>query len=158
MRRWLGYSVGALALASAVLLAACGGGGGGKEGTTPPANASSVNVSLKEFTITTTPALSIQPGETVRFQVKNDGTFVHGLEVEGQDVEKEIEGNVPVGQTKELVVKFSKAGSYELYCPVDGHRGRGMTLKVQVSSGSSSSQQGVPSPVKSGQSDGGVGY
>ncbi|MEA2255744.1 MAG: Copper binding protein plastocyanin/azurin family, partial [Solirubrobacteraceae bacterium] len=34
-----------------------------------------------------------------------------------------------------LTVDFAKKGTYEWYCPIDGHRGRGMEGKIAVAGG-----------------------
>jgi FtsP/CotA-like multicopper oxidase with cupredoxin domain len=50
-------------------------------------------------------------------------------------VEEETETIEP-GETAELTVDLSKEGSYEIYCPINGHRDMGMegTLTVGAAS------------------------
>jgi hypothetical protein len=57
------------------------------------------------------------------------------LEVEGNGVEAKI-GDIQPGTAGTLRVTLTKNGSYELYCPIDGHRGQGMQGTVSVGSGS----------------------
>jgi len=54
--------------------------------------------------------------------------------VEGEGIEEETEEIGP-GQSAELEVKLD-AGTYELYCPVDGHAEEGMEGKLTVKEGS----------------------
>jgi len=47
-------------------------------------------------------------------------------------------GDIQPGAGVTLRVTLTKDGSYEMYCPIDGHRGRGMQGMVTVGSGSGS--------------------
>jgi plastocyanin len=104
--------------------AATGGSGGGK----------TVAVSAKEFSFDPGTLQIDKPG-TYTFQLTNDGSFGHALEVEGQGVEEETD-TVSPGSTGSVTITFSKTGSYEFYCPIDGHRQKGMegTLTVGAAS------------------------
>ena len=55
----------------------------------------------------------------------------HGVEVEGHGAEKRSK-NVGPGHTTSVTIKL-KAGTYEFYCPVDGHKAAGMKGKIVVS-------------------------
>jgi len=141
-RAYLRLAVAILAVAAGLSLAACGddddddegseqtaastqattGGGGGGGGE-------AVQISETEFAVD--PAdVTVQPGE-VSFEVRNDGSTVHDLEVEGEGVEEKTEIIQP-GQSATLTVDLSKSGSYEMYCTVDGHRDQGMEGEVTV--------------------------
>lgn len=142
-RAYLRPAVVILAVAAALSLAACGGddddddegseqtavstqattgGGGGGGGET-------IKISETEFALD--PAqVSTQPGE-VTFEVTNDGSTVHDLEVDGEGVEQKTELIQP-GQSATLRVDLSQPGSYEMYCTVDGHRESGMEGEVSV--------------------------
>ena len=91
------------------------------------------------------------------FEVTNNGSVDHALEVEGQGVEEETETIKP-GESAELAVDLSKEGSYEIYCPIDGHRDSGMegTLTVGASMGGGST--GTTEDQGSTTSDDGYGY
>jgi uncharacterized cupredoxin-like copper-binding protein len=68
----------------------------------------------------------------VTFNLKNDGQTTHSLEIEdvnGQD--KELEGGVSPGQSATLKVNL-KPGTYEFYCPVNGHKDLGMKGEITV--------------------------
>jgi uncharacterized cupredoxin-like copper-binding protein len=55
--------------------------------------------------------------------VTNKGTIDHALEIEGNGVEEKT-GDVQPGAGETLRIKLAKDGSYDLYCPIDGHRGQ----------------------------------
>jgi uncharacterized cupredoxin-like copper-binding protein len=122
---------------AALTLAACGGGGGGgsneSEQGSGGAVAQTVQISEKEFSLTPSSVTVSKPG-TVEFQVTNDGQVAHALEIEGNGVEEETEDIEP-GQSATLRVDLSKEGSYEMYCPIDGHKDQGMKGSVSVGTG-----------------------
>lgn len=74
-----------------------------------------------------------KPGTYV-FEAVNSGNTVHALEIGGEGIEEETEEIQP-GQSAELKVEL-KAGTYELYCPVDGHAEEGMEGELTVEEGS----------------------
>ena len=85
---------------------------------------------LSEFALDPSQVSVEKPG-TYTLHAINDGRFVHALEIEGQGVEEETEDIQP-GEDADLTVELTQAGDYELYCPVDGHRGKGMEGSVDV--------------------------
>src|SRR5215207_7077696 len=115
------------------------GGGGGAEHAQAPSGAKESVVKTIEVTeFTLKPAeITLQKPGTYLFKAVNSGGTVHALEVEGQGIEEETEEIQP-GQSAELKVKL-EAGTYELYCPVDGHKEEGMEGKVIVKEGSGGS-------------------
>jgi uncharacterized cupredoxin-like copper-binding protein len=167
MRRRLSVLVALLfALVSVLGVAACGGGGvqeKGQEGKhkveqkgqeqkhkaakmggggqNAPSEAKqivvkTIQVEETEFRLNPAQITLNKPGTYV-FKAVNSGTTVHALEVEGQGIQEEIE-EVQPGQSAELKVELA-AGTYELYCPVDGHKQEGMEGKVIVKEGSGGS-------------------
>jgi uncharacterized cupredoxin-like copper-binding protein len=94
------------------------------------AAAQSVPVTLSEW--------KIEPGrDTVRagsvtFRVKNEGTMVHALLVEGEGVRKESP-QIAANQTLSLTVTL-KPGTYDLICPMSEltHKMAGMSKKITV--------------------------
>jgi uncharacterized cupredoxin-like copper-binding protein len=124
-----------VALGAGLALAGCGGGGyssGGSGSTTTAASAAeqTVRISEKEFSLTPSRVKVAKP-ETVSFKVTNDGQIGHALEIEGNGVEEKTDTLQP-GDTTTLTVHLSKAGSYEMYCPIDGHEGKGMKGSITV--------------------------
>jgi uncharacterized cupredoxin-like copper-binding protein len=111
-----------------LLLAGCGGGK--NESTQAGPVVQTVQISEKEFSLTPG-TVSVSKNGTVEFQVMNDGQTTHAFEVEGNGVEEETEDIEP-GQSATLRVDLSQAGSYEMYCPIDGHKDKGMKGTITV--------------------------
>jgi plastocyanin len=138
----------ALGAAGLLALAGCGekretttGGGASSSGT-----ATAVTISETEFKLSpTTPAIG--PGGSIT--VKNDGGTTHALEVEGPNGEVKTKALAP-GKSATLKAP-DKEGSYEMYCPIDGHKDKGMKGELKVGSG------GTGSPGGSGDDSGGGG-
>jgi plastocyanin len=117
-----------------------GGGGGAEDAQAPSGAKESVlkTIRVKETEFALKPAeITLEKPGTYLFKAVNSGGTVHALEVEGQGIEEETEEIQP-GQSAELQVKL-KTGTYELYCPVDGHKEEGMEGKVIVKEGSGGS-------------------
>jgi uncharacterized cupredoxin-like copper-binding protein len=88
----------------------------------------SVKVTLTEYKIEM-PA-SVSAGVTT-FKVTNTGKEAHGFEIEGNGIEKALKPRLKKGESGSLQVDL-KPGTYEVYCPVLGHKRRGMTLNLTV--------------------------
>ena len=133
----------AVAVALLWLVTGCAGGGGGagsgRENAPSGAKESvvkTIQVSETEFRLKPAEITLDKPGTYV-FEAVNSGDTVHALEVEGEGIEEETQEIQP-GQSAKLKVKL-EAGTYELYCPVDGHKEEGMEGKVMVKGGSGGS-------------------
>ena len=118
------------ALALIGLVVALGLAGCGSDEDTSSASGNTIEVSLTDFALDPSRVSVDEPG-TYTFRAVNDGQTVHALELEGHGVEEETEEIQP-GETAELTVELTEAGDYELYCPVDDHRGKGMEGTVVV--------------------------
>jgi uncharacterized cupredoxin-like copper-binding protein len=66
-----------------------------------------------------------------RFRIANGGKETHNFAIEGPDVSQKLASDLTRGDTTELTVNL-RAGSYTVYCPVDGHRGKGMQRTIVV--------------------------
>jgi uncharacterized cupredoxin-like copper-binding protein len=133
----------ALGGAFAVPIAGCGGSSNDNSTTNASTNTSTAaatgaatgaggTVSLSATDFKFTPSDPTVKSGNVTFTEQNNGQVTHSLEIEnvnGQD--KELEGTVAPGQTGTLAVNL-KPGKYEFYCPVDNHRGMGMTGEITV--------------------------
>jgi uncharacterized cupredoxin-like copper-binding protein len=134
-------------------------GGGGKYGSSSSAatttkGASSKSPSSKrasggvlktvviketEFELSPSTVTLSKPG-TYAFKAENKGSAEHNLEIDGRGVESEggkagearLEQNLSPGESGVLTVTFQKAGTYEMYCPIIGHRLAGMKGSVVV--------------------------
>ena len=95
--------------------------------TTPKPQATTVQVTESEFKIALA-STDLKAGK-ITFDVKNDGSIPHDLAIVGMS-EKTKE--IPAKGSAKLTVTL-KAGTYELYCSVPGHKEAGMDLKVTVS-------------------------
>jgi uncharacterized cupredoxin-like copper-binding protein len=160
--RFASVTIAALA-AGALAVAGCGGdddgaGGGTKtvaRQATSSAKAASGVVKLSETEFKITPAdPSVAKAGKVTFIASNDGQAVHALEVEGPAGEART-GSIAPGRSARLQVELTKPGTYELYCPIDGHKQRGMKGEVKVASGGATSGD---SGSASSSGGGGGGY
>lgn len=101
-----------------------------------------VTVELSEWRVSASPA-STAAGVT-RLIVRNTGSVPHGVEIEGNGLEKRI-ALIQPGATDTLTVTL-KAGLYELYCPVGSgsHKKLGMVgaLKVGATPGAGAPPKG----------------
>jgi uncharacterized cupredoxin-like copper-binding protein len=94
----------------------------------PDSAKGSVEVKLTEYKIEM-PA-SVSAGATT-FTVTNTGKETHGFEIEGNGIEKALKARLKKGESGSLQVDL-KPGTYKVYCPVFGHKGRGMSLDLTV--------------------------
>jgi uncharacterized cupredoxin-like copper-binding protein len=94
----------------------------------PDSAKGSVEVKLTEYKIEM-PA-SVSAGATT-FKVTNTGKEAHGFEIEGNGIEKALKPRLKKGESGSLQVDL-KPGTYEVYCPVLGHKRRGMSLNLTV--------------------------
>jgi plastocyanin len=139
-----------LIAAASLLLAACGGDDeeNGEE-TTPAAGAATTTagtgaattgagaapqatIDIIETDFKLTPSGPTVDAGQITFNVSNDGQTIHSLEVEGPTGESELESELAPGESGSMVVDLSEPGTYEMYCPVDGHRGQGMVGEITV--------------------------
>lgn len=94
----------------------------------PDSAKGSVEVKLTEYKIEM-PA-SVSAGATT-FKVTNTGKETHGFEIEGNGIEKALKPTLKKGGSGSLQVDL-KPGTYKVYCPVDAHKMRGMSLDLTV--------------------------
>jgi len=135
-----------------LLLAACGGSSSSSAGDGPVLQ--TIQISEKEYSLTPG-TVTVSKTGTYEFRVTNNGTIAHALEVEGNGIEEKI-GDIQPGAGATLRVTLTKDGSYEMYCPIDGHRGQGMQGTVTV--GSRSGSGGTTTNEGGTTTSGGYGY
>ena len=133
-----------LVCALAIPVAACGGdddddgGSSGGAATTQTKESSGGGASSGGGGAAQTLKLSADPGGALKFDkstltakagkltivLDNPSSLPHAVEIEGNGIE---ESSSTIGQDETTKVSATvKAGKYEYYCPVDGHKAAGM--------------------------------
>jgi uncharacterized cupredoxin-like copper-binding protein len=92
-----------------------------------------------EFKLSPSTVTLSKPG-TYAFKAENKGSTQHSLEIDGEGIkskgggvgEAKLEPYLDPGQSGVLTLTFQKPGTYEMYCPVIGHRLAGMKGSVVV--------------------------
>lgn len=157
-----GLAARAAAGAAAVLFAAaaCSSGGGSDGGsatpTPPPGSGGNGTSAVTTVTVGETEyALHLSqsaftPGH-YQFVVDDQGHMQHSLAISGPGVNGQQTSTLDPGQSARLDVTL-QPGTYQLWCPVDGHRELGMSTTITVA--------GTPAPsgTTSGGTGGGGGY
>jgi plastocyanin len=138
-----------LACALAIPVAGCGGdddddGGGSGGGAATTQTKESSGGGASGGGAAQTLKLSADPGGALKFDkssltakpgkvtivLDNPSSLPHAVEVEGNGIE-ESSSTIGKGETTKVSATV-KAGTYEYYCPVDGHKAGGMTGKLTV--------------------------
>jgi uncharacterized cupredoxin-like copper-binding protein len=121
----------------ALLLAGCGGTSGGSNnpnqghlGETAGVVGNKVTVILKDFTITPE-AITLPKTGSYTFELHNEGAQLHSLKIVGNGLTARGK-DINFGKNSSFTVDFKKAGSYDMYCPVDSHKDLGMTGTITV--------------------------
>jgi hypothetical protein len=127
----LGIARCALAWAcAAALTGACGSAA--PSSTAPPTSGrapQTIIVTMTEFAF----ALDHPPngpGAYV-FHVVNAGKYPHAVELDGAGVSDQKSSTVQPGGSTDLAATL-QAGDLDMYCPVDGHRARGMETHFTI--------------------------
>ena len=113
----------------ALALAACGGGGEQKSAAigTP---LETFQIAETDFKLTPS-TFTVDKGGTYSFKAVNNGAVTHSLEVEGNGVEAKLPNDLAAGDSGSVTVEL-EAGTYTMYCPVDGHKDLGMKGEITV--------------------------
>jgi plastocyanin len=111
-----------------VALAGCGSDDG--DDSAAPAGGQ-LEITETEFALDPDRPTVTAAGETT-IRVVNNGSLTHALEVEGNDVEQETDEIAP-GESADLTVDLPD-GEYEIYCPIDDHKSKGMETTLLVGS------------------------
>jgi plastocyanin len=103
---------------------------------------SAVNMTAVEFAFQ--PAtLNVSSG-TVTFNLRNDGRFPHNLAIDGRDGSI-FANDLTSGESESATITLAP-GTYTFYCPVDGHRDRGMVGTLTIA-GAQAARAGGLDPV-----------
>jgi len=90
---------------------------------------STVNVNMVEFAFQPS-TITVAPG-SVTFAMHNTGQFPHSLHIDG--IDNDLSAPLDSGQSATATVNLAP-GTYQFWCPVDGHRDRGMEGTLVVAS------------------------
>jgi uncharacterized cupredoxin-like copper-binding protein len=128
-------------------------------GSSPPAGsptatgqAATVTVTEKEYSLGLSQT-QFAPG-SYTFVANNAGTVAHALAIAGPGVAATQTSAISPGGKAQLTVTLQQ-GSYELWCPIDGHRALGMDTHIQVGgAGSPSPTAGATTPTSTGTGGG----
>jgi plastocyanin len=121
---------------TALIVAACSSGSGGGHpdssagsGTSKAGSGTRVTVTETEYGLKLSRS-SYTPG-TYTFVSDNAGKITHALSIDGPGVEDARTKNLQHGQEAMLTVTLKK-GTYDMYCPIDGHKQLGMEQHIKV--------------------------
>jgi plastocyanin len=113
--------------------AGCGGDSNTPEGSrsssSPAAATKTIVVEETEFHVK--PSVSRVKLGTYKFKGVNKGTIPHVLELEGPGLENETDTIQP-GEAYTIELTLHEPGKYELYCPLDHHKKKGMVTDFVV--------------------------
>ena len=113
------------------MLALVGCGGDDDEAGNAAEGPSIRTVEITENDFSLDPArISLPESGVYTLHVVNRGQTTHALEVEGVGVEEETPELAP-GESADLKINVLE-GDYEMYCPVDDHKGMGMEGRIVV--------------------------
>src|SRR5438067_772192 len=116
----------------ALLLVACGGGYGGGSKSSSGSVLQTIQVSEQEYSLTPSTITVSKPG-TYAFEVTNNGKITHAFTIEAGEGGKEVKsGNIQPGSHKTVKYTFAAGASYQMYCPIDGHKSQGMAGTIKV--------------------------
>ena len=116
----------------ALLLVACGGGYGGGSKSSSGSVLQTIQVSEQEYSLTPSTIMVAKPG-TYAFEVTNNGKITHAFTIEAGEGGKEVKsGNIQPGSHKTVKYTFAAGASYQMYCPIDGHKSQGMAGTIKV--------------------------
>jgi len=71
------------------------------------------------------------PAGSYKFVATNSGSIPHAFQIDGPGVEDQGTGTVAPGEEGEVTVTLQK-GTYTFYCPIPGHKDKGMKQEVTV--------------------------
>lgn len=87
-----------------------------------------VSVGAKEFSFTPS-KITVDAGSKVRLTLENSGNVSHDFVIDELDVTTTL---VSPGDSETIDFTVSKAGSYEFYCSIPGHKEAGMAGTLVV--------------------------
>ena len=101
--------------------------------TVPEASGTEVEVTAKDYSFTLDSDVSFAAGDTYTFELVNDGTMQHEMEVFAPDGTAIGEvGPTDAGAKGKVTLTLETAGTYRLVCGITGHEDKGMHLDIEV--------------------------
>lgn len=104
-------------------------------GTTPPATGAPDQAGTPVAITETEYSIGLDSTQfkagTYTFEVRNVGSIVHALTIDGPGVEDETTGTISPGASGTVTVTL-RSGTYDVYCPVGNHKMEGMDQSVTV--------------------------
>ncbi|GAB3671674.1 hypothetical protein GCM10027597_05050 [Saccharopolyspora tripterygii] len=137
--RWMQLAArgGLLALLASVLIGCAGGGQappvptpGAPAGPPAPGKPGVATVGLRDFALDLSQN-PMAPG-TYTFIAEQRGQAPHALSIEGPGVSEVTTPVIPRGGGSQQLTVTLQPGTYELWCPVGGHRQQGMESRLTV--------------------------
>lgn len=89
-----------------------------------------IELVAEEFSFTPS-EVTIEPGETVRMKLVNEGRISHNLMIQGDGLEGRTE-TIQSGNTDSFEITASETGTISFICDVPGHKEAGMTGELVV--------------------------
>lgn len=96
-------------------------------GPSPVAGARTIDVALAEYAFAP-PVIAVRAGEAVNLRLVNQGDILHDFTVPAQGIHR-------AAQPKDAVtigLRTTRAGEFEFYCSVTGHRELGMAGRIVI--------------------------
>jgi plastocyanin len=115
------------------VLGACGSNSSSGSSSTASTSAESgqpVTVTETDFKIALSRSTFAAGAYT--FTIMNKGATTHALDIDGPGLSNRTSDTVSPGASTSMTVTLQK-GTYDVSCPVDGHRGLGMQTTIKVS-------------------------
>ncbi len=120
-----------LSTIAVIALLGCGGGGDDESGGDEPAR--TIAISATEYQFSAEAGISIAAGETIEFEVTNDGEVTHEMQVLTGDAKTlGRTPEIPPSQQGTVTVTFEEAGVYQVICDIDDHLSRGQRAQFEV--------------------------
>jgi len=89
-----------------------------------------IELVAEEFSFT--PAeVTVEPGETVRMKLVNEGRISHNLVISGDGLKGRTQ-TIQSGKTDSFTITASETGTITFFCDVPGHKQAGMTGELVV--------------------------
>jgi uncharacterized cupredoxin-like copper-binding protein len=148
----------AASLPLAALALACGATVAATVVAAAPASASTSATTIKatetDFHIALSKS-SFKTGKYV-FDAVNKGHTTHALMITGPGIKMAMTKDIQPGQSATLAVTLKK-GTYDVFCPIPGHKALGMNLNINVGGGSTAASKSSGSGTSGGSTAGSGG-